>query len=249
MAIGTIDEAQRRAARTAGVTFLLTTAIVVAVNFAINERLLAVSNPAGVAHNILGHERLFRLGIAGNLVYAVGLMVLLSALYVTLRPVNRGVALLAAIWRLAYAATWVLTALNFFSALRLLSGADYLVALGSDGKQTLARFYLSGFDQYYVGLLFYGLASAACSWLWLKSRYVPRALAAFGLIGSVWCVTCTLLLYVFPTFPTVVNLWWFDTPMGLFEMALGVWLVVKGLREPPEANASAVTDERPLHGV
>jgi len=105
MVIGIIDEAQRKVARIAGMTFLLTTAIVVAVNFAINARLLAVSNPAGVAHNILAHECLFRLGIAGNLVYAAGLMVLLSALHVTLRPVNRGLALRAAIWRLAYAAT------------------------------------------------------------------------------------------------------------------------------------------------
>ena len=235
-----IDETQRKAARIAGVAFLLTMAVVVAVNFAINQRLLAGGSPAEIPRNILAHERLFRLGIAGNLVYAAGLMVLLSALYVILRPVNRGLALLAAAWRLAYAATWALMALNFFSALRLLSGADYLGAPGPDGKQALAHFYLSGFDQYYVGLLFYGLASTACSWLWLKSHYIPRALGAFGLIGSVWCVACTLLLYVFPSFPTVVNLWWFDTPMALFEMALGVWLVATGLKEPRNAAASAL---------
>ena len=224
-----IDETQRKAARVAGAAFLLTMAVVVAVNFAINQRLLAGGSSAEMSRNILAHERLFRLGIAGNLVYAAGLMVLLSALYVVLRPVSRGLALLAAIWRLAYAATWALMAVNFFSALRLLNGTDYPGALGPDERQALARLYLSGFDQYYVGLLFYGLASTACCWLWLKSAYVPRALAAFGLIGSVWCVACTLLLFVFPTFPTLVNLWWFDTPMALFEMALGVWLVVKGL--------------------
>jgi hypothetical protein len=234
-----INEAQRKAARVAGVAFLLTMATVVAVNFAINQRLLATGNPVKMARNILAHERLFRLGIVGNLVYAAGLMVLLSALYVILKPVNRALALLAAAWRLTYAATWVLTALNFLTALRLLSGADYVRTLGLDGTQALARLYLSGFDQYYVGLLFYGLASTACSWLWLTSRYVPRPLAAFGLVGSVWCVACTLLMYVFRDFPTLVNLWWFDTPMALFEMTLGVWLVVKGLREPHKAAASA----------
>lgn len=239
MATGIIDGAQHKAARVAGVTFLLTTAIVVAVNFAINQPLLNGANPAEVARNILTHERLFRLGIAGNLAYAAGLMVLLSALYVTLAPVNRGLALLAAVWRLAYAATWVLMALNFFGALRLLSGAGYLGAPGSNGREVLARFYLSGFDQYYVGLLFYGLASAVCSWLWLKSRYVPRLLAAFGVIGSVWCVACTSLLYVYSDFPKVVNLWWFDTPMALFEIVLGLWLVLMGLREPRKATANS----------
>lgn len=72
------------------------------------------------------------------------------------------------------------------------------------------------------------MASTVYSYLWLKSRYVPRALAAFGLIGSGWCVACTLLLYVFPNFPKVVNLWWFDTPMALFEIGLGILAAGKG---------------------
>jgi len=32
-----------------------------------------------------------------------------------------------------------------------------------------------------------------------------------------------------------VNLWWFDTPMGIFEMALSFWLLFKGL--PPSGIA------------
>ena len=231
-----IDAAQRKAAKIAGVAFLLTMAIVVAVNFGINQRLLVAGNPTETARNILAHERLFRLGMAGNLIYAVGVMVLLAALYVILRPVSRGLALLATVWRLVFAAIWVLVVLNYFTALRLLSGADYLRALRPDEVQSLARFYLSGFDQYYVGLLFWAMASTVYSYLWLKSRYVPRALAAFGLIGSGWCVACTLLLYVFPNFPKVVNLWWFDTPMALFEMGLGIWLRVKGLAKADSAS-------------
>ena len=236
---GVIDESQRKAGRVAGVMFLATFAVVVAVNFGINGRLLIAGNAAETARNILAHERLFRLGIAANLVYSAGLVVLLSALYVIFRPVSRGVALLAALWRLAFASAWVLLALHFFFALRLLNGADYLRPLGPDGAQALARFYLNGFDTYYVGLLFYGLASTACSWLWLKSRYIPPALASFGLIGSIWCVACTLLLYVVPDFPNLVNLWWFDSPMALFELVVGVWLLVKGLAEPRSAAAGA----------
>jgi hypothetical protein len=231
-----IDAAQRKAAKIAGVAFLLTMAIVVAVNFGINGRLLVAGNPTETARNILAHERLFRVGIAGNLIYAVGVMVLLAALYVVLRPVSRGLAVLATVWRLVFAAIWVLVVLNYFTALRLLSDADYLPALRPDEAQSLARFYLSGFDQYYVGLLFWAMASTLYSYLWLKSRYVPRALAAFGLIGSGWCVACTLLLYVFPNFPKVVNLWWFDTPMALFEIGLGIWLLVKGLAEADSAS-------------
>src|SRR5260370_40096800 len=106
MTTGTIDESQRKAARVAGFFYLLTFAIVVAVNFGINERLMVAGNPAQTARNILAHERLFRIGIASNLVYEAGLLALLSALYVTLRPAGRTLALLAAFWRLRCASLW-----------------------------------------------------------------------------------------------------------------------------------------------
>jgi uncharacterized protein DUF4386 len=126
MTMGAIDDPQRTAARVAGFTGLFTMAIVVFANFRIHERLIVAGNAAETARNIMAHERLFRVGIACGLIYCVGLVVLLTALYVILKPVNRGLALLAAFWRLVYALMWILMTLNLFEALRLLSGADYL---------------------------------------------------------------------------------------------------------------------------
>ena len=34
---------------------------------------------------------------------------------------------------------------------------------------------------------------------------------------------------MFPGFADVVSLWWFDSPMVLFELALSGWLLFKGL--------------------
>ena len=239
MATGAIDESQRKAARVAGFAFLFTMAIVVFANFAIHDRLIVPGNAAETARNILAHERLFRISIACDLGYSAGLVLLLAALYVILRPVSRGLALLAALWRLVYALTWVLMTLNLFAALRLLSGADYLRVFEAERLQAWARLYLgASFDEYYVGLLFYGLGSAVCGYLWLKSRYIPRALAAFGVVSSVWCAACTLAFIIAPGFAKVVNLWWFDTPMGLFELATGLWLLFKGLR--PSGTAEPV---------
>jgi len=125
---------------------------------------------------------------------------------------------------------WV-TTLNLFYALRLLSGADYLRVFEADRLHSVARLYLSTrFEQYYVGSLFWGLASAVCGYLWFKSDYIPRALAAFAVISSAFCVACTFVFYIFPNFDKIVNLWWFDTPMGIFDIALSFWLLFKGLR-------------------
>ncbi len=233
MTISGIGESQRTAARVAGLAGLFTLPFVVFANFAVHDRLIVAGNVAETARNIMAHERLFRISIACDLIYSAGVVVLLAALYVILEPVNRVLALLAAFWRLVYALTWVLMTLNLFDALRLLSGTDYLRVFEAERQQTLARLYLSArFDQYYVGLLFWGLAATVCSYLWFRSNYIPRALAVFGVISSVFCAACTFVFIIFPDFTKIVNLWWFDTPMGIFEIALSFWLLFKGIRTP-----------------
>lgn len=242
-----IEPAQRKAARVAGVSCLVTMAAVVFANFGINERLIVHGNVAQTAQNILAHQTLFRIGIACDLIYVTGLVILLTALYVILKPVNRGLALLATFWRFLYAMVWVLMTLNLFDVLRFLSGttsgSDYLHAFEAERLQALARFSLAAsFDTYYVGLLFFALASTACSYLWFKSNYIPRALAVLGIVGSAFCVACTFAFILFPNFSKVVNLWWFDSPMGIFEMVLSLWLLIRGLRsagiaEPVKATS------------
>jgi hypothetical protein len=227
----TVNESQRKAARLAGFTFLFAMAIVVLANYGINFRLIVPGNAAETARNILAHETLFRINIACNLIYVVSLVVLLAALYMILKSVNRNLALVAALCRLLLALMWCVTALNTLRALRLLGDAAYLPVFKLDQLQTLARLHIAtSYDAYYVGLPFWGLASTVCSYLWYKSGYIPRALAAFGVISSAWCVTCAFAFIVFPHFDTTVNASWFDLPVVIFEMALGFCLLLKGLR-------------------
>jgi hypothetical protein len=233
MALTTVDESQRKAASVAGFAYLLSFATVVFVQFRIHDRLIVQHNAAETARNIMTHERLFRVGIALDLISCASVVALLSALYVILKPVNRTLALLAAFWRLLYALMWIQMALNLFDVLRLLSGVDYLRPFDAAPLQATVELYLGArFDQYYVGLLFWALASAVCSYLWFKSRYIPKALAAFGVISSAWCAACTFAFIISPNFARVINLWWFDSPMGIFDIATSFWLLFRGLRPP-----------------
>lgn len=210
-------------------------------HFGIHDRLIE-SDAAATARNILAHERLFRIGLVGDLIYCVGIVVLLTALYVILRPVSHGLALLAAFWRFVWVLMWLAMTLHLFDALRMISGADSVNGIEAGRWQALARLYLdTRFDYYYVGLLFGALASTLCGYLWLKSRYIPRALAGFGVISSAWCVACTLVFYIFPHFDAIVNLWWFDTPMGLFDLATSFWLLFRGLRPPGTADSASAS--------
>jgi Domain of unknown function (DUF4386) len=221
---------QQKAAKIAGLSCLLTIAIIVAANFGINARLMVVGNAAETARKILAHQTLFRLSIIAYLVYCAGIIALLTSLYVILKPVNKTVALLATFFRLVYALVWIFVALNFFTALRLIDSTGYLQVFETDRLQALAKVFLSGMDAYYVGLLFWSLASTACSWLWYKSGYIPKALAAFGFISSAWCVACTIAYIIYPGFADTVNLWFFDSAMTIFEIVLSFWLLFKGIK-------------------
>ena len=69
-----------------------------------------------------------------------------------------------------------------------------------------------------------------CFSLFYKSNYIPRALAAAGAISSAWCVVSALAFIIIPGFEKTVNLYWLDTPLGHSELALGSWLLFKGIR-------------------
>lgn len=237
MTISPIDQSQRIAAKVAGFACLLGMAIVVYSNYGIYEHLIIPGNVAETARNIVAHETQFRLSLVCNVAYTTSVIVLLAALYMILKPVNPGLALVGALFRLVFALMWLLTALNMLSALRLLGSASYLQVFEADRLQALAKLHLgANFDDYYVGLPFFSLASTVCSYLWLKSKFIPRGLAIFGVIASAWCVVCAFAFLIFPHFNEIVNAYAFDLPMALFEMALSFWLLFKGLRLPAIAE-------------
>ncbi len=230
-----IDNSQRTAAKVAGWSGLLTFAIVVFGNYVLLNPLTVPGNVAATAQNIVAHETQFRITVVCFLTYSLGVVVLLSALYVILKPVNPGLALVGALSRLVFALLWLLSPLNLLGALRLLSNANYLQVFEPDRLQAMAKLHLgASFDDYYVGLPFFGLAATICAWLWLKSNYIPKGLAIFGVISSAWCVLCAFIFLIFPHFNKVVNDYIFDTPMALFELVVSFWLLFKGLKEPAE---------------
>ncbi len=230
MTADSITQSQRTAAKVAGWSFLFAMAMVVFANYRLLDPLV-VRNVADTARNIAAHETQFRITIVCFLLYSLGVFVLLAALYLILKTVNPGLALIGAIFRFVFASVWLLTTLNLLSSLRLVGSASYLQAFEPERLQVLSRLHIAAnFDAYYIGLPFFGLAATVTAYLFLKSNYIPKDLALFGVIASAWCVLCAFVYLVFPGFAKPVNPYWFDSPMALFELLLALWLLFKGLR-------------------
>src|SRR5437879_10669579 len=126
MAINSIDNSQRTAAKVAGISGLLTFAIVVFGNFVLLGPLVIPRNAADTARNILAHETQFRAALTCFISYDIGAIVLSTALYVILAPINRGLALAGALFRVAFAMLWVIGSLNVLVVFLFLVYGPYL---------------------------------------------------------------------------------------------------------------------------
>jgi hypothetical protein len=236
MTIDAIDASQRTAARVVGLAYLIAMATAV-LGFAIRGLLMVPGNAAQTARLIADSAGLFRLSLLSDLATYITDIVLITALYVVFRPVDRNVALVAVFWRLMETAVLTVATLNGFAILRALSGADFLAAFEVEALQAMTRLSLQAYgDAYRVGFVFLGLGSALFSWLWLRSRYVPRALAFLGIFSSLLLAACNLAFMLAPGLPAIVGPAYM-APMGVFEVGMGFWLLFRGLRSPVVAVA------------
>jgi hypothetical protein len=230
-----LDDADRisreRWARLAGFLYLATNATAI-YGFAVSGPFISRNDPTQTAANIAASETLFRSAVAAELVTVAGVIALIVALYVVLKPVDRNLALLGAFWRLME--NCILAGITFTSltALALMRGATYLQPMDAQQSHglmfTLLRVHSYGFQ---VGFLFLGLGSALFSYLWLKSRYIPRWLALLGMFASLLMAVVALGIVLWPPLFGLVTMAYM-APMAVFEIGLGVWLLVKGIRIP-----------------
>ena len=226
-----LEPTQHSAAKLAGYLYLLQMAVAIFGEMFVRDRLI-VGDAGQTAQNILAHERLFRFSIAGDLFVYTGVIVLVWALYVVLRQVNRNLALLAVLFRLAENAVLCAATVNAVIALRLLKGADYLKTFEPAQLQSMARLALNaqGYTMM-VGFILLGLGSTLFAYLFLKSGYIPKALAVLGIFASLLLALVTLSVIIFPALGSVLGLSYM-APMFFYEVGLGLWLIFKGIKEP-----------------
>ena len=91
--------------------------------------------------------------------------------------------------------------------------------------QTLAAFVLD--DSFVVAASFFAVGSTLFSWLLLRGRMIPTALAWLGVVASVLVVVGLPLQLGGLLHGSITQLMWI--PMAAFEIPLGFWLLIKGV--------------------
>ena len=195
---------------------------------------LVVEDASATAHNILAHELQFRIGLVGETIMLNSDVVLAVALYALLKPVNGILALLGAFWRIANATVLGVGVVVSLAALHVLHDAQYLTAFKMDQMQAIVRQWLTMHGAgMLIGLIFFGLGAATHSYLFWKSRYIPRFLAACYLVVALQVVVCCFLILLFPSLDAIIDPW-FIVPDFVVELAVALRLTIKGADIRPQ---------------
>lgn len=173
-----------------------------------------------IANNAL----LMRASIVGEMITAIGIVMLGSLLFVTLKKQNGKIALVALGLYLIEVAILAVRELLSFSLLRI--SQESVMAGHPAYLQTLGNLlYESQSFGYSLLMLVFALGATLFYYLFFKSGYIPRVLNLLGLIAAPLAFIGTLFVLFGYDVPIVVFL-----PNLPFELGTGLWLMVKGIK-------------------
>jgi hypothetical protein len=224
----------RRAAVIGGAAITLVAALAGFGNLVAVQGLVTPGNAAATAHDILGAQGMFRLGVASLYLAAVLDVVVAWALLRVFGSVNAELARLSSWLRLAYAAVFMVALSQLAGVPRVLTNGDGGSAFTNRqlGVEALAR--VDSFHEiWFAALILFGAHLIVAGALAYKSGFVPRLIGALLILAGAG--------YAFDSFAAVMIQ---DPPFAvsnvtfLGEFLLGLWLFLRGRRISPTTTAA-----------
>jgi hypothetical protein len=220
-----------RAAKIAGIGYVIIFVLGLITNFFVFGNLIVPGDATTTTNNILSHELLFRGGMVSWVIVLICDIVIAWALYIFLKPVNKSISLLGAWFRIVYSAIFAITQLNLLIVLILLSGADYLTVFNTEQLNSLVLLFLNGFNYgFIIGLVFFGVHLLVISHLIIRSDYIPKILGILLLLSSLGYIIdsfANFLLSNYEDYKTIFLIL-VAVPGIVGELSFTLWLLIKG---------------------
>lgn len=189
---------------------------------------LAPGNISETMLNIASKPWLVKANILLDMMTALGIIFLGVILFLTLRKQDERIALTALGFYILEAALLALSRTEAFSLLRI--SQEYVTAGQPAYLLTMGSLALESMD--FVGstlhMLAFCLGGILFYYLLYKSRVVPGALSLWGLIATLPMLIGTLTQIFGYTIPFI-----FYVPYVPFELVIGVWILIKGVKDEP----------------
>jgi hypothetical protein len=224
--------------RVAGLWYLLLVVVGPVRLIYIPNKLFVPGNASATANNIAAHEWLFRFGTVADLVGAVVLIFLVMAFYRLFKGVDQYLAALVVI--LGGVMPSLLYFVNVVSdagALMAVRGPEFLSVFDKPQRDALAMLFLRLHDhQNTAAEILWGLWLFPLAILVYRSWFMPRFLGVWLVFNGLAYVILSFTGLLLPQYQNQV--FTFGQPAFFAELALTLWLVIKGAR-PPVLDAAA----------
>lgn len=206
---------------------------IVAVTSILSMALLSLTVGSGnISNNLMNISNKamqVRLSLFIDLITSVGIVVLATLLYVNLEKQNRNIALVALGWWIAEATILAVSKMSAYSLITL--SLEYVKAGAPDSSyfQTLGILFKDA-DRlgYTIHLLFFSIGGILFYSLFYKSKSIPRVFSVWGITAVSLSLIGTLLTLFDLDLGMIMYVMF--APNALFELVIGIWLMVKGIR-------------------
>jgi hypothetical protein len=219
-------------ARIAGVAYLFYIGVAFPSMLLLDRATSGVGMAAKLA-TMAQHAADVRLAALLSLLGGFAALVLAVTLYAITRVEDADLALLALTCRVAEGVTG---AASLPAMLGLLALATATTANASEpaAAQAIGAYVLD--QPPLIGATFFAAGSTIFSWLLLRGRMIPLALAWLGVIASL-IVTVGLPLQLLGVLrgPLTQLMW---LPMAAFEIPVGIWFIAKGVAPSPLGDSA-----------
>jgi hypothetical protein len=139
----------------------------------VSTNLAVAEDPASTPENVLASLALLRASLAAWIVVLFADIAVSITLFVLLKPVSPALSLLAAAFRVVYAAVQGINLFNLFNAVLLLTNSSFTAGFGPQQVNTLGLLSLETFGTgFRIGLVFFGVHLIVLGYLLFISRYV-----------------------------------------------------------------------------
>jgi hypothetical protein len=215
-------EASPPSPRVIGVVWVLYF-LIGALGALLTRGIIVSTDAAATANNILAHASLYRAGFAVDLVANLIYIALTALLFGLFRRVNPTLALLAALFSLVGCTVQIVGELLRLAPTVVLANPQLTNAFGAQQLQASALLsvilYRSVFQ---ISFVLFACFELVTGFLILRSTFLPRGLGWWWIAaGVIW------LTFLWP--PLATSIWPLLVVGGAAELALPVWLLVKGL--------------------
>ena len=158
-------------------------------------------------------------------------MSLAVALYALTRDQDSHLAMIALCCRVGEGMIAPVSAIRTLQLLAVATASTAAAASDAAATQALGGLLLrEGGLGVPIAATCFAVGSTLYSYLFLRARSIPIALAWLGVLASVLLVVAVpLQLAAFLSGPVTYYIW---IPMAVFEVTLGLWLLIKGVAVP-----------------